>query len=229
MTPIAGKLRWSVVALLFFATTINYIDRQVLGLLKPTLEKEFQWTETSYSRIVMAFTASYAIGLVIFGWYIDRIGTRLGYIISIIVWSFAAMGHALVRTSFGFGIARAALGLGESGNFPAAIKAVAEWFPKKDRAFATGIFNSGANIGAVLAPPIVYALLRGFGWRSAFIWTGALGFLWLLWWWLKYEVPSRHKKISAEEKAYILSDVDSQADEGARMPWIKLSLLRIAH
>ena len=226
MTATAGKLRWTVVALLFFATTINYIDRQVLGLLKPTLEKEFQWTETSYSRIVMALTASYAIGLLVFGWYIDRIGTRLGYIVSIIIWSFAAMGHALVRTSFGFGIARAALGLGESGNFPAAIKAIAEWFPKKDRAFATGIFNSGANIGAVLAPPIVYALQRAFGWRSAFIWTGALGFLWLIWWWYKYEVPSRHKKITEEEKAYIISDTNNQGDEGVRMPWLKLLGIR---
>lgn len=221
MNQPAGKIRWTVVALLFFATTINYIDRQVLGLLKPVLEKEFNWTETTYSRIVMAFTAAYAIGLVVFGWFIDRIGTKLGYVISIIIWSVAAMLHSLVRTSFGFGLARALLGLGESGNFPAAIKSVAEWFPKKERALATGIFNSGANIGAVLAPPIVYALQRSFGWRSAFIWTGALGFLWLLWWWYQYEIPQKHRKLSAEELNYINSD-DEPGMDTKPMAWLPL-------
>lgn len=221
-----GNIRWSVVAMLFFATTINYIDRQVLGLLKPTLEKEFGWTETGYSQIVMAFSAAYALGLIVFGWYIDKIGSKLGYILSIIVWSFAAMGHALVRTSFGFGTARAILGLGESGNFPAAIKAVAEWFPKKERALATGLFNSGANIGAVLAPPIVYALQRNFGWRSAFIWTGAIGFLWLLWWWYQYETPAKHRRLLNEELQYINSDVESDNGQLTKTKWLPLLGIR---
>jgi len=225
MKATRGNVRWSVVAMLFFATTINYIDRQVLGLLKPTLEKEFEWTETGYSHIVMAFSGAYALGLLVFGWYIDKIGSKLGYIISIIVWSIAAMTHALVRTSLGFGAARAALGLGESGNFPAAIKAIAEWFPKKERALATGVFNSGANIGAVLAPPIVYALQRNFGWRSAFVWTGALGFLWLLWWWSKYEVPQKQRKLTSQELEYINSDPDNK-DLPEKAKWLPLLGIR---
>jgi len=144
--------RWVVVSLLFFATTINYLDRQVIGLLKPTLEEKFTWTEEDYSHIVMAFQTAYALGLLAFGGFIDKLGTKLGYTVSLIVWSLAAMLHAIVKTTLGFGVVRAALGLGESGNFPAAIKVVAEWFPKSERALATGIFNSGANIGAVVAP-----------------------------------------------------------------------------
>src|SRR6201996_7458561 len=154
-----GNYRWVVVALLFFATTINYLDRQVIGFLKPTLEGKFGWSEEDYSHIVVAFQTAYALGLLAFGAFIDKIGTKLGYTISLVVWSLAACAHALVGSTLGFGAARVALGLGESGNFPAAIKSVAEWFPKRERALATGIFNSGANIGAVVAPIIVPLIL----------------------------------------------------------------------
>lgn len=206
MNKPTGGYRWTIVALLFFATTINYLDRQVIGLLKPALEKDFSWTETDYSRIVMAFSASYALGLVVFGRIIDRIGTKTGYIISIIVWSVAAILHAVARSTFGFGAMRALLGLGESGNFPAAIKSVAEWFPKKERALATGLFNSGANIGAVVAPIMVPWILGAYGWEEAFIITGAIGFIWLIFWWYYYETPARQKRLSEEEYAYIHSD-----------------------
>lgn len=222
-----GKYRWTVVVLLFFATTINYLDRQVIGLLKPTLEKAFSWTETDYGHVVMAFSAAYAVGLLIFGRVIDRIGTKLGYTISVIVWSIAAIGHALARSTFGFGVARASLGLGEAGNFPAAIKAVAEWFPKKERALATGIFNSGANIGAVVAPIMVPWILGVWGWQEAFIITGAIGFVWLIFWWLFYEIPSRSKKLQVAEFQYIHSD-DPELSDGDATPvnWLKLFSIR---
>lgn len=224
-----GNYRWVVVALLFFATTINYLDRQIIGLLKPTLETQFHWTEVDYGHIVMAFTASYAIGLLIFGNFIDKIGTKLGYTISLIVWSLAAMGHAIVKSTFGFGVARSALGLGESGNFPAAIKAVAEWFPKKERAFATGIFNSGANIGAVVAPIIVPWILGIYGWQMAFLLTGAVGFIWLIFWRIFYEVPSKHKKLTAAEYEFIHSDVDDvviETGEEKKVRWAQLLGIR---
>ncbi|HEX8425525.1 MFS transporter [Hymenobacter sp.] len=213
-----GKYRWTVVALLFFATSINYLDRQVIGLLKPTLETQFNWTEIDYARLQMAFQACYAIGLLIFGRVIDRIGTKRGYIYSIIAWSAAAIGHAFATTTIGFGVARAALGLGESGNFPAAIKTVAEWFPKKERALATGIFNSGANIGAVVAPIMVPWILGAYGWEEAFLITGAIGFIWLAFWWFFYEIPSRQPKLKAEEYAYIHSDNTPETDEGDKGP-----------
>src|SRR6202790_2498714 len=201
-----GKYRWVVVTLLFFATTINYLDRQVIGLLKDNLTKDFNWSEKDYSRIVMAFSGAYAIALVLFGRLIDKIGTRLGYAISIIIWSVAAMFHALATGTLGFGIARTALGLGEAGIFPAAIKAVAEWFPKKDRALATGIFNSGTNIAAIAGPPIIAWIYSSFGWREAFLWTGALGFIWLIFWFWLYDIPSRQKRGSAAELAILISD-----------------------
>lgn len=221
--------RWGVVALLFFATTINYLDRQVIGLLKPTLEKEFVWTEEDYSHIVMAFQAAYALGLLIFGGFIDKLGTKLGYTISLIVWSLAAMLHAVVKTTLGFGVVRAALGAGESGNFPAAIKVVAEWFPKKERALATGIFNSGANIGAVVAPVMVPWILGIYGWQMAFIITGAIGFVWLIFWWFLYEVPARHKKINAAEFEHVHSDTDEPVVEGVaeeKVKWGRLFGIR---
>lgn len=221
--------RWVVVALLFFATTINYLDRQVIGFLKPKLQEEFFWTETDYSHIVIAFQAAYAIGLLAFGGFIDKIGTKLGYIISLVVWSLAAVLHAVVKTTVGFGAVRAALGLGESGNFPAAIKVVAEWFPKKERALATGIFNSGANIGAVLAPAMVPWILGIYGWQMAFIITGAIGFVWLFFWVILYEIPSRHKKINAAEFEHIHSDIDEQVTENApeeRIKWGRLFGIR---
>lgn len=217
--------RWVVVALLFFATSINYLDRQVIGFLKPTLEKEFDWSETDYSHIVMAFSAAYAIGLLVFGGIIDKIGTKLGYTISIIIWSLAAMVHAVVKSTFGFGVVRAALGIGESGNFPAAIKVVAEWFPKKERALATGLFNSGANIGAVAAPVMVPWILGVYGWQMAFLITGVIGFIWLIFWWIFYEIPSRHKKINKAEFDHVHSDVEDQVVADGNEPKIKWAQL----
>lgn len=223
MTNKPGHYRWAICSLLFFATTINYLDRQVVGYLKPILEKQFNWTETDYSHIVMAFTAAYAVGLLLFGRIIDKLGSRLGYTISIAIWSIAAMLHAVVRTTLGFGIVRATLGLGESGNFPSAIKTVVEWFPKKERALATGFFDSGANIGAVLAPVIIPWLLGVYGWRAAFMITGGLGILWLVAWLYVYNVPEKHKKLSAAELAYIKSDADRPGTAGQpAVPWIKL-------
>ncbi len=222
-----GKYRWTVVALLFFATTINYLDRQVIGLLKPTLETEFSWSETDYGNIVMAFSAAYALGMLLFGRIIDRIGTKSGYIISVVTWSIAAIGHAFAKSTFGFGVARAALGLGESGNFPAAIKVVAEWFPKKERALATGIFNSGTNIGAVVAPIMVPWILGVWGWQEAFIITGAIGFVWLIFWWWLYELPARQKRLSQSEFDHIHSDNEEVADgAGPRVKWVKLFGIR---
>ena len=221
--------RWVVVALLFFATTINYLDRQVIGFLKPTLEKEFSWTETDYSHIVIAFSAAYALGLLAFGGIIDKIGTKLGYTISLVVWSLAAMLHAIVKSTLGFGAVRAALGLGEAGNFPAAIKVVAEWFPKKERALATGIFNSGANIGAVLAPAMVPWILGIYGWQMAFVITGAIGFVWLFFWVILYEIPSRHKKINAAEFEHIHSDIEEPVTENVpeeKIKWGRLFGIR---
>jgi MFS transporter, ACS family, hexuronate transporter len=215
------KYRWRIVALLFFATTINYLDRQVIGLLKPVLEKQFSWTETDYSRIVIAFQAAYAISLLVFGGIIDKIGTKLGYAVSIILWSIAAMLHALATGTLSFGVMRALLGLGEAGNFPAAIKATTEWFPKKDRAFANGIFNSGANIGAVAAPILVPWLLGMYGWESAFLATGAIGFVWLIFWWIGYDSPEKHPKVSKEELAYIQSDAE-EIDNGKAIKWSEL-------
>ena len=225
----SGNRRWTIVALLFFATTINYLDRQIIGLLKPTLSGQFHWTETDYSYIVMAFTASYALGLLVFGNFIDKIGTKLGYTVSLVIWSLAAMCHALARSTFGFGVARSALGIGEGGNFPAAIKTVAEWFPKKERALATGIFNSGANIGAVIAPVLVPWILGVYGWQMAFIITGAIGFVWLIFWLILYEVPSKHKKLTAGEFDFIHSDVDEatiNTQEEGKVKWIKLLGIR---
>ena len=210
-----GNYRWVVCALLFFATTINYIDRQVIGLLKPTLENEFSWTETDYANIVMVFAGCYALGYIIFGNFIDKIGSKLGYTISIIVWSIAAMLHAVVKSTFGFGVVRGLLGLGEAGNFPAAVKAVAEWFPIKERALATGIFNSGTSIGAVAAPLLVPWILGAYGWQEAFLITGAIGFIWLVFWWFLYEIPSRQKRLTPEEFAYIHSDNEPMAAENA--------------
>jgi ACS family hexuronate transporter-like MFS transporter len=215
-----GNYRWMICALLFFATTINYLDRNILGLLAPTLQKEIGWTPIQYGYITMSFQAAYAIGLALFGWFIDRYGTKIGYSISIIGWSLAAMGHALASTVFGFGVARSLLGLSESGNFPAAIKATAEWFPKKERALATGIFNSGANIGAVVAPAVVPWLTVTYGWQAAFVFTGAVGFVWLVFWIIFYEKPEHAKKLKKEELNYILSDPVEQVSE--KVKWVDL-------
>ncbi len=212
-----GGYRWTICALLFFATTINYIDRQILGLLAPVLQKEVGWSEVGYGYIVTAFQAAYALGLLAFGWFVDRFGTKLGYAVSIVVWSVAAASHSLARTALGFGAARAALGGAEAGNFPAAIKTIAEWYPKKERALATGIFNSGANIGAVVAPAAVPWLTVTFGWPAAFIATGALGFIWLAAWLAIYQRPERHPRLSPGELAYIQSEPPDPPS--AKVPW----------
>ncbi len=217
-----GNYRWVVCSLLFFATTINYLDRQVMGYLKPVLEEKFHWTESDYSYIVAAFTAAYAFGLLVFGRIIDKIGSKLGYTISITIWSIAAMLHALVKTTFGFGAARALLGLGESGNFPSAVKTVVSWFPKKERALATGFFDSGSNIGAVLAPVIIPWILGFYGWQAAFLITGAIGFLWLIAWRIFYEVPEKQRRLSAAELKYIQSDDEQRNEKGENIKWIKL-------
>ena len=216
--------RWVVCALLFFATTINYLDRQVLGLLAPLLQKEIGWNEIEYGYIATAFTGAYAFGLLLMGRFMDKIGTRIGLALSVAVWSFAAMGHALARSVLGFGVARFSLGLAESGNFPAAIKATAEWFPKKERALATGLFNSGANIGAVIVPLIVPWIVLTWGWQEAFIFTGLLGFIWLVFWLWFYEIPERHKKISQSELALIRSDPIETVSE--KIPWFRLLKFR---
>lgn len=220
-----GNYRWVICALLFFATTINYIDRQVIGLLKPTLEEEFHWTEVDYSYIVMAFASMYALGYIIFGGIVDKVGTKVGYAISVFVWSVASVLHAVVRTTLGFGVVRGLLGLSESGNFPAAVKAVAEWFPKKERALATGIFNSGTSIGAVVAPIIVPLVLGSYGWKEAFWITGSLGFIWLIFWFIFYEIPSKQKRLKKPEYDYIHSDPDA-TETPVKIKWSRLLGLR---
>lgn len=214
-----GNYRWIICALLFFATTINYIDRAVLGVLESELQKVFEWTATEYGNINAAFNLAYAIGYLFAGWMMDRIGTRWGYTISLVIWSLAAAAHAFAGSVWGFAVARFALGIGESGNFPAAIKTVAEWFPKKERAFATGLFNAGSNVGAIMAPLIVPILFARFGWEASFIATGLAGLLWVLFWWPIYRPPGEHPKLSATELAYIQSD---PADPAIRIPWASL-------
>lgn len=201
-----GSYRWTICALLFFATTINYMDRQILSLLKPMLDGELHWTNEQFGQVNAAFQAAYAVGLLGFGAFIDRFGTRAGYALSIAAWSLAAIGHAAVSTVSGFLGARVALGLGEGGNFPSAIKAVAQWFPRKERALATAIFNSGANVGAIIAPAIIPWLADTWGWRSAFVVAGVAGLLWLAFWLPLYEIPERAKRLGKEELAYIHSD-----------------------
>ena len=201
-----GHVRWGICALLFFATTINYVDRAVLGILAPTLRGEIGWTDGDYGRISAAFTLAYAIGFLFAGWFIDRIGARIGYAVYLTIWSLAAAAHAVAATPIGFGMARFALGLGESGNFPAAIKTVAEWFPRRERAFATGVFNAGSNVGVIVAPLVVPWLTLHWSWRVAFAATGLSGLLWVLFWWPLYRKPEEHPRLRAAERQYIESD-----------------------
>jgi MFS transporter, ACS family, hexuronate transporter len=198
-----GRYRWRICALLFFATTINYVDRQVLGVLAPDLQRIIGWNEIEYGYIVTAFQAAYAIGLLVVGGFIDRVGTRIGYAVAIAIWSLSAMGHSLVHTALGFGMVRFFLGLGESGNFPAAIKTVAEWFPGKQRALATGIFNSGSNVGAILAPLIVPWITVTLGWRWAFVFTGIFSAAWLVAWLSIYRRPEVREGGEAEPSVKI--------------------------
>ena len=212
--------RWAVCGLLFFATTINYIDRQILSLLKPILDDQLHWTNAEFGMVNSAFQGAYGVSLLVFGWLIDKYGTKIGYAISIAAWSLAAMGHALVGSVGGFLWARVALGLGEGGNFPAAIKATAIWFPKKERALATSLFNSGANVGAILAPAIVPWLAFKFGWQSAFLTAGAIGFLWLFLWMPWFETPDRKLAHSSKELAWIQSD--GAEVQSKKIPWGQL-------
>ena len=217
----SGKIRWQILTLLFFATTINYIDRQVIGILKPYIADNLNWSEADYGYIVTAFQIAYAIGLLTTGWFLDKFGTRVGYIWAIIVWSIAGMLHAVARSAISFAAYRFLLGIGEAANFPAAVKAVAEWFPKKDRAFAAGLFNSGSTVGAITAPIIVSGITLTLGWQWAFIITGALGFVWVIFWVIYYQKPYAHQSITAEELAYIHQDEDEK-NEAASVRWVEL-------
>ena len=203
-----GKYRWTICSLLFFATTVNYLDRQVLSLLKDRLEIQFNWSDSDYANIVSVFQFVYAISMVFAGRLIDWLGTKFGYALSLTIWSAGAMIHALAKSTGGFMFGRAVLGFGEAGNFPAAIKTVAEWFPKKERALATGIFNSGANVGAILAPITVPWIADHLGWQAAFLIIGGIGFIWLIFWFWLYEIPTRSKRIKEAEFAFIHSDKD---------------------
>src|SRR5437763_365572 len=233
-----GRFRWTICGLLFLAATINYVDRQVIGILKPTLQAQFGWSEIDYSDIVFAFQLAYAIGFIFAGSIVDRLGIKRGFALALVIWSFAAMaaaevtrfgpaaaamlgavGLAYSSTVAGFIVVRFLLGLGESGNFPAAIKTVAEWFPRSERAFATGLFNAGTNIGAVITPMTVPFITASFGWPAAFVITGLFGFLWLAAWLLIYEKPDRHPRLHAAERSYILSD---PAVPTTHMPWRSL-------
>jgi ACS family hexuronate transporter-like MFS transporter len=216
-----GRYRWVICAMLFFATTINYIDRQVLAILVTDegFKHTIGWNDVEYGVINSAFQAAYALGLLLVGYLMDRYGTRKGFSFAITFWSVAAMCHSLARSAFGFGTARFALGLGEAGNFPASIKTVAEWFPKKERALATGIFNSGSNVGAILAPLAVPFIAVNYGWQWAFVITGTLGFVWLAFWLKVYRRPEEHPKLSRAELAYIKSD---PAEPMTKIPWARL-------
>ncbi|HWP42073.1 MAG TPA: MFS transporter [Blastocatellia bacterium] len=223
-----GRYRWVICALLFFAATINYIDRQVIGILKPTLSGEFAWSERDYAAIVFSFQLAYAVGLLLAGRVMDRLGTKLGFTLAVVLWSVAAIGHAIADwfpwlrlptvlvdppavvllsgAAAGFALMRFLLGLGEAGNFPASIKTVAEWFPKKERALATGIFNSGTNVGALVTPLVVPLITLRYGWEWAFVLTGLTGFFWVVWWQRVYRPPEAHPRLSAAELAHIRSD-----------------------
>jgi ACS family hexuronate transporter-like MFS transporter len=229
MNKAIGRYRWTICGLVFFATTINYLDRVVISLLKGDLEKDFNWTETDYANLVVVFQLAYAFGMLGAGRLIDKFGTKIGYTISLTAWSIVGVLTAFAKTTLGFGIARAGLGLSESGNFPAAVKTIAEWFPKKERALATGIFNSGTNVGAILAPLSVPFIAEFWGWQWAFIITGAIGFLWLILWINIYDTPAKHKKVTPEELAYINSDQDEQTEDQTsteKVSWTKLLTFR---
>jgi ACS family hexuronate transporter-like MFS transporter len=215
----AGHYRWTIAGVIFFATTLNYIDRNVLAVLAPLLQKTIGWNDIQYSNIVSAFTAAYAIGLLVTGRFLDRVGTRIGYVVVMALWSMAAMSHALARSVLGFATARFLLGLGESGNFPAGVKAVAEWFPRRERALATGIFNSGTNVGPAVAPLVVPLIAVKLGWQWAFVLTGLLGVPWLAAWLLTFRRPQEHPKVSAAELAYINSDPSGPE---TRLAWPRL-------
>jgi ACS family hexuronate transporter-like MFS transporter len=215
-----GHVRWTICAMLFVATSINYMDRQVIAILKPTLQHSIGITEVDYGYIIFAFQLAYAVGVLAAGRLIDRIGSRIGYCLVMGVWSLSAMGHALASTALEFGIARFCLGLGESGNFPAAIKTVAEWFPQKERSLATGIFNSGANVGAILAPLIVPWVALHYSWRAAFLVTGFFSMIWIFWWYRNYRKPADHPTLTGMELRHIYEEAAAQM--GPNVPWLRL-------
>lgn len=216
-----GKYRYTVLGLLFLATTINYIDRQIIGLLKPTLEREFNWTEHDYANIVFWFQVMYAAGYLLSGRFVDRVGAKIGYGIAVLLWSVAAMAHAFVKSTAGFVVVRGALGFSEGGNFPAAIKSIAEWFPVKERSFASGFMISGTTVGPIIAPGIVLWLANSYGWQVSFIVTGALGLLWVIAWWLFYNKPYQHRRVSREELEYI-NEGRTVIKENSKVPFGKL-------
>ena len=215
-----GRVRWTICAMLFVATSINYMDRQVISILKPTLTQSIGMTEVGYSHVVQAFQFAYALGLIAAGRFVDKVGTRIGYMAIMAVWSLSAMGHALASTVFEFGVARFFLGVGESGNFPAAIKTVSEWFPQSERSFATGIFNSGANLGAILAPLIVPWVTIHYGWHAAFLATGIFSAMWIAVWYAKYRKPANHPTLTGAELRHIYQEAAEQM--GPSTPWLKL-------
>lgn len=208
-----GNYRWTICALLFLATTINYIDRQILSLIKPILDQELGWSNEDFGIVNSVFQGTYGLGLLFFGWFVDRYGAKIGYAVSISAWSVAAMAHAAVSTVTGFSIVRAALGLGEGGNFPSAIKATAQWFPKRERAFATSIFNAGSNFGPIVAPVIVPWIAFTWGWQMTFVIAGVIGLFWLLLWIPLYHAPENSKRLGEQERQYILSDKDETREE----------------
>lgn len=215
----AGRYRWLIVALLFAATAVNYVDRQMIGVLKPTLSAEFSWSESDYANIVFWFQVAYAVGYIGFGRIVDVLGARLGYALAIVIWTISHMAHGLATGVASFAAARFGLGVGESGNFPCGIRAVTDWFPQKERALAIGIFNAGANVGAIITPLLVPALVIAFGWRVAFYITGIFGVAWLLAWWLLYRHPREHKHVTAGELAWIEQD---PADPVRKIGWAAL-------
>lgn len=226
-----GKYRWTICGLVFFATTINYLDRQVISLLKSTLSAELHWDDADYANIEIAFKLFYAFGMLGAGRLVDKMGTKIGYAVATTLWSIAAIAHALASSAFGFGVVRAALGITEAGNFPAAIKTIAEWFPRRERAFATGLFNSGTNIGAIIAPLSVPFIAAEMGWQWAFIITGLLGFIWLILWWIFYDTPAKSPRISKAEYDYIHADAVEAATDKAdekkpQVSWAKLLSFR---
>ncbi|MEI7583282.1 MFS transporter [Runella sp.] len=226
-----GNYRWTICGLVFFATTVNYLDRQVISLLKSTLSQELNWNDGDYANIEIAFKLFYAFGMLGAGRLVDKLGTKIGYAVATTLWSIAALAHALVNTVFGFAVVRSALGITEAGNFPAAIKTVAEWFPKKERAFATGIFNSGTNFGAIIAPLSVPFIAAEMGWQWAFIITGMLGFVWLVLWLMFYETPAKSPRLSKAEYDYIHSDAaevlaDKNDIDKPQVSWAKLLSFR---
>jgi ACS family hexuronate transporter-like MFS transporter len=218
-----GRYRWVICGLIFAATVINYIDRQMIGVLKPTLQREFGWTEITYGDIVFWFQAAYALGFLVFGRLMDRLGTRLGYALAMAIWTIAHVAHSAARSAASFMAVRFMLGLGESGNFPAGLKAVADWFPKRERTLAIGVFNAGSNIGAILTPILVPAVTLAFGWRMAFLLTSSFSLIWLPIWWINYRVPEQHRRVGAAELAYIRSDAVLPMPA---IPWRRLLKVR---